>query len=138
MLFRSALDDGQGTDDEDVFWKNVVDGGEVYEGDEREWSDDEDELAPQPSGAAKGWEAVAQFKKDAAGPGNSDDEDDEDELSEGGDTIAELRAASARRPPRKPVGRSQAGSQFSMTSSAMFRNEGLRTLDDQFDQVPFV
>ncbi|KAL8279747.1 hypothetical protein RQP46_007842 [Phenoliferia psychrophenolica] len=131
-----AADDGQGTDDEDVFWKNVVDGGEVYEGDEREWSDEEDEQAqPKTAGAQGGWDAVAQFKKTAKGPGDSDDEDDEDELSEGGDTIAELRAASARRPPRKPMGKSTAGSQFSMTSSAMFRNEGLRTLDDQFDQI---
>ncbi|KAK4702694.1 protein LTV1, partial [Phenoliferia sp. Uapishka_3] len=136
-----AADDGLGSDEEDAFWKGVIDGGEVYEGDEREWSEDEEDEAeanasqPKQGGAATGWEAVAQFKKAAAGPGDSDDEDDEEVDSEGGDTIAELRAASARRPPRKPMGKSQAGSQFSMTSSAMFRNEGLRTLDDRFDQI---
>jgi len=31
---------------------------------------------------------------------------------------------------------SEAGTDFSMTSSANFRNEGLTTLDDRFDKVP--
>lgn len=32
---------------------------------------------------------------------------------------------------------SEAGTDFSMTSSANFRNSGLTTLDDRFDKVPF-
>jgi len=56
-----------------------------------------------------------------------------------GDTIAELVKSNARRPPRARGGGGGAGSamgsSFSMSSSAMFRNEGLRTLDDRFDQI---
>jgi protein LTV1 len=83
---------------------------------------------------------VEKFKKKGAGAGDSDDEFDEDEedfASEAGDTVAELRAASARRPPRKAAkARSSASSSaFSMSSSSMFRNDGLTTLDDRFDQV---
>jgi protein LTV1 len=33
---------------------------------------------------------------------------------------------------------SEAGTDFSMTSSANFRNEGLTTLDDRFDKVPLL
>lgn len=129
-----AIDDGAGTDGEEDFWNDVVKGGEVEEGDgwsEEEEEDEGDDVATE-LGAGEGstWDQVARFKASGAkrGAGDSDDED-----SEGGDTIAELKAASARRPPRKAA--TQAGSQFSMTSSAMFRNEGLRTLDDRFDQV---
>lgn len=67
-----------------------------------------------------------------------DGEQDDDMESEGGDTIAELQAASARRIPRQAGydRRSIASSSaFSMSSSSMFRNDGLRTLDDRFDQV---
>lgn len=126
-----AVDDGQGTDGEDDFWKDVVHGGEVDEDDWVEDDEDEDDEAGDVVDGADGFEArVARFKAQAKAHG-SDDEDDMD--SEGGDTIAALRVSNAKRPPRK--GQSAAGSQFSMTSSAMFRNEGLRTLDDRFDQV---
>lgn len=140
-----AVDDGEGTDGEDDFWKDVVHGGEVEEGEEGDWGEEEgdEEVDSDVEGLDDGLEArMARFKKSKAGQAaNSDDEDDDDDdekMSEGGDTIAELRASNARRPPRKAA--SQSGSQFSMTSSAMFRNEGLRTLDDRFDQVrsPFL
>ena len=70
---------------------------------------------------------------------DQDVEDDENDLvSEGGDTVAELQAASARRPPRR-AGTDRksvaSGSAFSMSSASMSRNDGLRTLDDRFDQV---
>jgi protein LTV1 len=134
-----AVDDGEGTDGEEDFFGSIMKGGEVHEGEF--WSDDGEEIEGVTSGVDKldlndgegqTLEArVAKFKEAAGGAGG--DSDDEDEYSEGGDTIADLKAASARRPPRR--GASAAGSQFSMTSSAMFRNEGLRTLDDRFDQV---
>lgn len=137
-----AVDDGAGTDGEDEFWGEVVQGGEVEEGDE--WEEDveesdleieegEDQVGEMGQGE---WDQVKKFKAmKLANPANSDDEEEE---SEGGDTIAELRAASARRPKRKLAANSVGGSQFSMTSSAMFRNEGLRTLDERFDQVCLV
>lgn len=141
-----AVDDGTGTDGEDDFFGTIVKGGvrDEYD-DEDEFWDEEDE--GEEDGAVAGvtggvrqlavddedesLEArVARFKA-AGGAGGASD--DEDEFSEGGDTIAELKASSARRPPRR--GASAAGSNFSMSSSAMFRNEGLRTLDDRFDEV---
>lgn len=139
-----AADDGGGTDDEQEFFGDILKGGEVDELDL--WEDEEEEEEEAPSAVAQRVAKlnlhdddeddslaarVAKFKATAGARDDlSDDEQDDDE---DGDTIAELRASSARRPPRK--GASAAGSQFSMSSSAMFRNEGLRTLDDRFDQV---
>jgi protein LTV1 len=147
-----AADDGTGTDDEDEFWNGVLEGGEVQDKSEQVWDDEE---ADETAGVAKGveklaldghegqddasdqWAAFKRFKATGGGAAEaSDDEDDEDYGSEGGDTIADLRAtlATANGPARKS-GMSAAGSAFSMSSSAMFRNEQLRTLDDRFDQV---
>lgn len=136
-----AADDGTGTDEEQDFFGTILEGGETDTVDL--WEDDDIEDGGVTAGVAKldiededipdTLEArVARFKA-AGGAKGATSDSEEDELSEGGDTIAELRASSARRPPRR--GQSAAGSQFSMTSSAMFRNEGLRTLDDRFDQV---
>ncbi|ORY46701.1 Low temperature viability protein-domain-containing protein [Leucosporidium creatinivorum] len=134
-----AVDDGEGTDEEEDFFEGIMKGGEVEERDV--WEDDDEDVDDVTGGVSRldvedddnlPLEArIARFKAQQGGRGA--DSDDEDDYSEGGDTIADLKAASARRPPRK--GASMAGSQFSMTSSAMFRNEGLRTLDDRFDQI---
>lgn len=98
------------------------------------WGDEEDDLDPDSAYSSQ----VAKFKK-GKGAGDSDDEfedDEDDDDDEDRDTIADLRAASARRPPRAKTGGSMASaSAFSMSSSSMFRNEGLSTLDDRFDQV---
>jgi protein LTV1 len=106
------------------------------EDEEGEYEDEIDGLDPNSAYAQE----VLRFKK-PKGAADSDDDlsDEEYEASEGGDTIAALQAASARRPPRKagPSDKrsSASASAFSMSSSAMFRNEGLQTLDDRFDQV---
>ncbi|GAA5966419.1 hypothetical protein JCM3765_007563 [Sporobolomyces pararoseus] len=151
-----AVDDGEGTDGEDEFWGGVLKGGEGN-GDEWEQEEDYDEEEQEVERVGEGienlilangkqvqvstgggeWDAVKRFKAAAAAQNGSDDEEDEFE-SEMGDTIAELVKSSARRPPRGGLprgGGSVAGSSFSMSSSAMFRNEGLRTLDDRFDQI---
>ncbi|KAM0749407.1 LTV-domain-containing protein [Meredithblackwellia eburnea MCA 4105] len=144
-----AVDDGEEDEgEEEKFWRSVVEGGEREEGEEEDfWEEEEDgeENGEMREGGndekeMTGWEAVAKFKKEMAasrGGARSDDGEEEEDIdSEGGDTIAALRESSARRPPRTaPASRSQAGSMFSMSSSAMFRNEGLRTLDDRFDQI---
>ncbi|GAA5977686.1 hypothetical protein JCM11641_001378 [Rhodosporidiobolus odoratus] len=144
-----AADDGAGTDDEDAFWDGVIGGGEVDDVDEQDWTDEEGEegvdaaargvgkLALDGSGAEGSWDAVKRFKAAQAQGGASDeeDEDEDDYGSEGADTIADLKAASARRPARGNRAGSAMGSAFSMSSSAMFRNEQLRTLDDRFDQI---
>lgn len=142
-------------DDEDAFWNGVLSGGQVGGVEEQEWEDDEEganevpELVVAQQGVEKlairnddqddegSWAAVKQFKAANGGANvGSDDEDEEDYASEGGDTIADLRSslAKTKRPLRKASG-SAMGSAFSMSSSSMFRNDGLRTLDDRFDQV---
>ncbi|GAA5880401.1 hypothetical protein JCM1840_006204, partial [Sporobolomyces johnsonii] len=142
-----ALDDGEGTDEEDAFWEGVVTGGEVRRKEEQYWSDEDEvndaakgvgrlQLAPEGDDGGE-WAAVKRFKaaQKAEGASDDEDEDEDDFASEGGDTIAELMASSARRPARGGRAATSAlGSSFSMSSSAMFRNEGLRTLDDRFDQ----
>ncbi|GAA6017254.1 hypothetical protein JCM10207_003662 [Rhodosporidiobolus poonsookiae] len=141
-----AADDGTATDDEDAFWDGVLAGGEVDGVGEQDWSDEDDEGVQQAAagvgkmalegdreGGAGTWDAVKRFKAAQGAAGAVSDEED-DFASEGGDTIAELKAASARRPARRGAP-SAVGSAFSMSSSAMFRNEQLRTLDDRFDQI---
>ncbi|GAA5841112.1 hypothetical protein JCM11251_008021 [Rhodosporidiobolus azoricus] len=150
-----AADDGTGTDDEDEFWNGVMQGGVVEDVEEQEWSDEEEGDHDGVDQAARGvkklalhgvkegeegeeegsWAAVKRFKaaQGAAG-GASDDEDGEEHDSEGGDTIADLKASIAKRPNRRGAP-SAVGSAFSMSSSAMFRNDQLRTLDDRFDQI---
>ncbi|KWU43307.1 hypothetical protein RHOSPDRAFT_29726 [Rhodotorula sp. JG-1b] len=143
-------------DDEDAFWDGVLSGGQVGGVEEQEWEDDEAGANDMPElvvaaqqgvenlairdddDAGEGsWAAVKQFKAANGGANvGSDDEDEEDYASEGGDTIADLRStlAKTKRPLRKASG-SAMGSAFSMSSSSMFRNDGLRTLDDRFDQI---
>lgn len=142
----AVQEEDEGTDDEEDFFEGIMKGGEreVWE-DEEEGDEEVDSDVEEVTGGVGAMQVeddpnepiearVARFKAaQMQGRGAGDSDDDEEEYSEGGDTIADLKAASARRPPRK--GPSVAGSQFSMTSSAMFRNEGLRTLDDRFDQV---
>ncbi|KAM0789085.1 hypothetical protein ACM66B_003145 [Microbotryomycetes sp. NB124-2] len=130
----------EGSDDEDDFFRDVVRGGEV---DADDWLDEDDgdehnlatANATYLDDANEPIEArIARFKA-AGGHGQRFGSDDEFE-SEQGDTLADLRQASRRPNDRsRAAGQSAAGSQFSMSSSAMFRNEGLRTLDDRFDQI---
>ena len=160
-----AADDGTGTDDEDDFWGGVLEGGEVSSAREQEWDSDdeaEDEGIERAAAGVRGlklggeqgedgegegegsWAAIKAFKA-AGGAGRpelasddeevaTDDDDEEDFASEGGDTIGALRASLTKRPARKAL--THGGmSAFSMSSSAMVRNKGLQTLDEQFDQV---
>ncbi|CAE6390415.1 unnamed protein product [Rhizoctonia solani] len=148
-----ALDDDAfvGNDDrsaekelDDLFGELLV-GGEREEAEEGEWDEwefreegVEQDTAPrtidQPEHAEDDLVSrVAAFKKAQA---LALDELDED--SEGGDTIGKLPSL----PPisvvggkrrRKGVGSDASG--FSMSSSSIFRNEGLRGLDAQFDRM---
>ncbi|GAA5880368.1 hypothetical protein JCM3774_006738 [Rhodotorula dairenensis] len=137
-------------DDEDAFWDGVLSGGQVGGVEEQEWEEDDDDqevptlvahgvekLAIRDDEEEDGtWAAVKQFKAATGGANNVGSDDEDDFASEGGDTIADLRStlAKTKRPLRKASG-SAMGSAFSMSSSSMFRNDGLRTLDDRFDQI---
>ncbi|CAE7225111.1 unnamed protein product [Rhizoctonia solani] len=81
---------------------------------------------------------VAAFKQAQARALDELSGENEPEDSEGGDTIGKLPSL----PPMSVIGgkrrRKGAGSEasgFSMSSSSMFRNEGLRGLDEQFDRM---
>jgi protein LTV1 len=86
---------------------------------------------------------MAQYKTPKAPKG----QDDLDSLVGGGETESMFsrtsnanahRTSKQRRKRRQRLGGaySEAGTDFSMTSSANFRNAGLTTLDDRFDKVP--
>ena len=107
---------------------------DLFDEDELEEAEHGNDLDPSSTYATQ----VAKFKR-RGGDSDDDFESEDDEFaSEAGDTIAELRASSARRPPRKAKADTRSlasGSAFSMSSSSMFRNDGLTTLDDRFDQI---
>lgn len=134
-----ALDDDEYVEDaaDDDFFGGLVEDGEREEDEVPAWSangggqamDSQwDRLVGTVKQAAKA--RSGPMMEDGSGEGS---EDEAEYASEAGDTIAELRASSMRRPPRQ--GGAVAGSAFSMSSSAMFRNEGLTSLDERFDQV---
>ncbi|KAG8732216.1 hypothetical protein FRC11_015005 [Ceratobasidium sp. 423] len=81
---------------------------------------------------------VAAFKRAQAQSLDQSPGEDEPEYSEGGDTIGKLPSL----PPmsviggkRRRKGADSDASGFSMSSSSMFRNKGLRGLDAQFDRM---
>ncbi|KAF8711856.1 Low temperature viability protein, partial [Rhizoctonia solani] len=141
--------DRSGEEDLDDLFGELLVGGEREAGEAGEWDEWEfrEEGIEQHTVSAKmdGSEhaeddlvsRVAAFKKAQA---LALDESQEDELedSEGGDTIGKLPSL----PPISVIGgrrrRKGAGSDasgFSMSSSSIFRNEGLRGLDAQFDRM---
>jgi protein LTV1 len=125
-LEDEAFVDDELMDDGDGFFDALVAGGEG-EPDAEEWEDEED-------GEAGAYELeMERFEAPKGRPGASEDEGEDDSLdfgSEAGDTIAALRASSARRPPRPPM-----SAMSGMSASTMNRSVGLQNLDDQFDKV---
>ena len=140
-----ALEDDAFVDDdaEDEFFGELVADGERGESDHVEFGFFEGgalgELGGQVLGVAsedvgenEGWEVQFQkFKKtQKIGPSS----DRSDVFSDGGDTIGILPTFSVIGGKNRRKGTSDA-SGYSMSSSSMFRNEALTTLDEQFDQV---
>ena len=80
------------------------------------------------------WEQrFSNFKKTQGGLGHSGNSEDGFD-SDGGDTLGNLPAMSVIGGKRRRKGTSDA-SGYSMSSSSMYRNEALQTLDERFDQV---
>ncbi|KAI0274931.1 Low temperature viability protein-domain-containing protein [Gloeopeniophorella convolvens] len=137
-----ALDDDEFVDDglgDDFFGELVKDGerdtDESFEYEFREDGVPSDEGEPaegdEEHGDEGGWEArFAAFKKEQRARRAMDDSRS-DGGSEGADTIGQIPDFSGR---RKRRGASDA-SGYSMSSSSIFRTEGLRDLDDRFDQI---
>lgn len=121
-FFSELVADGERASDEDVDFEFRDEG--VDDHDTQSDSLDED----------ASWEnRFANFKKQHNGERGSDDGYD----SEGGDTVGTLPAMSVIGGKKRRKGNSEA-SGYSMSSSSMFRNEALQTLDDRFDQVIFL
>ncbi|KAF9141883.1 hypothetical protein BGX30_003886 [Mortierella sp. GBA39] len=118
-----ALEDEEFVDGElDESFFDQLDEDGVFEDEEvEEYYEDEDE--DDEEGARQGWEA--DFKKFKKAQQNHSDDDS----FEGSDDEYSQTSRSSRR----PAGAS--ASTFSMSSSAMFRNENLTLLDERFDKV---
>lgn len=145
-----ALDDDAFVDDalDDNFFADLVGEGEVSEGEDGPHFDfseygvedsagsfQDDESAE--SNAEEGWEArFARFKREHEFKMKESKETDiaSDIRSEGGDTIGKLPTISVIGGKKRRKGASDA-SGYSMSSSTMFRNEGLTLLDERFDEV---
>jgi protein LTV1 len=127
--------------------------GELVEGGERECDDDvqfefeeygiEDEIDDNSSqggnveneSAGLNWEEkFALFKKNREGRSQESASDDEFVFEEN-DTIASLPSISVigGKGKRRRIGSDASG--YSMSSSSMYRNQALQTLDERFDQV---
>lgn len=132
--------------DEDFFGELVQD-GELdpqedldYEFDENGLPDEDDEgreeeTEPQQPGVETSWESrFAEFKKTQQTQQNAAKSDD-DAGSEGRDTIGGLPQLSVVGGKRRRKGAASDASGYSLSSSSMFRNSGLSTLDEQFAQA---
>ncbi|KAF9486523.1 Low temperature viability protein [Pholiota conissans] len=120
-FFAELVADGERGSDEEVNFEFREDGIDEAEG----------KLQPLDQENASWEERFANFKKSQIGTkGTSDDGYD----SEGGDTVGTLPVMSVIGGKKRRKGASDA-SGYSMSSSSMFRNEALQTLDERFDQM---
>lgn len=140
-----ALEDDAFVEDEladDFFGELVVDGERGDEDIKFEFRDEGaggEEDGDFEDGAQgeeeEGWEAMfAKFKKVQTATGAPSEGSDLDLHSEGEDTVGTLPQFSVIGGKKRRKGSSDA-SGYSMSSSSMFRNQGLTTLDERFDQV---
>lgn len=120
-FFGELVGDGERESDEDIQFEF-----------EEEGYDESQSTKSQTVEEEAGWEErFAQFKKaHKEARAHSDD----GYGSEGGDTVDTLPAISVIGGKKRRKGTSDA-SGYSMSSSSMYRNEALQTLDERFDQV---
>ncbi|KAJ7508634.1 Low temperature viability protein-domain-containing protein [Mycena galericulata] len=124
-FFGELVADGERGSDDEVDFDFSEQGVDGTPEDEQEEATDE----------AAGWEArFAQFKKVQSGSREKSDDGYDD--SEGGDTVGRLPEMSVigGKGKKRRKGTSDA-SGYSMSSSSMYRNEALQTLDERFDQM---
>lgn len=142
-----ALEDEEFVDEEidDDFFGALVAGGERGEDDDAEFEFREEGVEEgQEEGSLhldeqgdedETWEErFARFKKTQRVSEPRSEGSDLDYASEGADTIGTLPQFSVLGGKKRRKGTSDA-SGYSMSSSSMFRNQGLTTLDERFDKV---
>lgn len=125
-FFGELVGGGERASDEEVQFEFQEDGLEERDRDEEDAEQDDDT-----------WESrFAQFKKVQTSKSVEVGGSDDGFNSEGGDTVGQLPEMSVigGKGKRRRKGTSDA-SGYSMSSSSMFRNEALQTLDERFDQV---
>ncbi|KAG6877320.1 hypothetical protein C0992_010267 [Termitomyces sp. T32_za158] len=134
-----ALDDDAfvNEDLEDDFFADLVADGEREDYQEVDYEFEEDNYQVPSRSTPEderevGWEErFAQFKQSQQKQARSDDAYDG---SEGGDTVGTLPEIKVIGGKKRRKGTSDA-SGYSMSSSSMYRNEALQTLDERFDQM---
>jgi protein LTV1 len=119
-------DGGRGSDEEPGFEFSEWGAEEGEEGGPPR--SDEEEVDPED------WQAAVRRFKQAQLSRPDDAGSDLGEHSEGGDTVGSMPQFSVIGGKKRRKGSSEA-SGYSMSSSSMFRNAGLTTIDEQFDQV---
>lgn len=129
-FFTELVKEGEREVDEDIKFQFREEGLDEDDGKSREQRDVEpDDDAP--------WEErFAYFKKSQEN--NMGEQSDDDFASEAGDTVHGLPSMSVIGGKRRRRGGSSEASGYSMSSSSMYRNEALQTLDERFDQVSVV
>ncbi|KAF7337639.1 Protein LTV1 [Mycena sanguinolenta] len=144
QVLEALEDDAFVEDDlEDDFFGELVADGERGSDDEVDFEFSEEGVLPegatpgdgeeQEGDDGTGWEArFSQFKKTQTSGGEKSD--DEYDGSEDGDTVGGLPTMSVIGGKKRRKGTSDA-SGYSMSSSSMYRNEALQTLDERFDQM---
>ena len=135
---KPELSDGE--DPEDIF-SELVKGGVVEEGVEEDGYESDDTVRAGPDITGSEYLAeMAQWKAPSRPQGDTDSiagGAETESIYSRASTANTHRTSKQRRKRRQKLGGaySEAGTDFSMTSSANFRNEGLTTLDDRFDKV---
>ncbi|KAJ3721927.1 Low temperature viability protein-domain-containing protein [Lentinula raphanica] len=138
-----ALEDDAFVDDDlaDDFFGALIEGGtrdsdEEPEYEFHEYGPSEDRQNDSPSEEPETWEKRFALFKATQKTHLSTSDNGDDYASEGEDTVSGLPAISVigGKGKRRRKGGSDA-SGYSMSSSSMYRNEALQTLDERFDQV---
>ncbi|KAF8516083.1 Low temperature viability protein-domain-containing protein [Gautieria morchelliformis] len=127
-FFGDLVRDGERSDEEQLPYEFREEG--IDEGDTGVQDDRRDDADPE---LVESWETrFARFKdQHKHGPGDVD-ASEADGFSESADTVGRLPVIGGKKRRR---GAASASSGFSMTSSAVYRNEGLSTLDERYDQI---
>jgi protein LTV1 len=133
-------------DADDGFFAEVMEGGERDDDEQCEFNFEEDgadadtSLLPKDSEVAsdeendQDWHVrFAKFKREQRS--RITDGSVLDRTSEGGDTLGRLPSLSVLGAKKRKRKGTSEGSCYSMSSSSMFRNEGLTRLDEQFERV---
>ncbi|KAL5534023.1 hypothetical protein ACEPAG_483 [Sanghuangporus baumii] len=134
-FFAELVGDGELEGDADDLDFEFTEEG-VDEGEETEREECRGPPSPVDEEEDEGWEArFARFKKEhEAKMKQQQAQSDDLTRSEGGDTVGQLPSISVIGGKKRRKGFSDA-SGYSMSSSSMFRNEGLTLLDERFDKV---